>query len=164
MIRLLLVLLCLLVLGSALAAMRAGWRRRGARQAGIAALDTPPADLGLPVLGPHTGLYVGTARGGSWQDRVVAQGLGRRAEAVASLYAGGLLIERQGEPPVFVRSAQLRSARLEPALAGKVMGRGGLLVIGWQHGDVPLDTAFRADDKLAYPAWVRAINEGVAAR
>jgi hypothetical protein len=161
-IRLLLVLLCLLALAAALAAMRAGWRHRGERQADVAPLCDVPDDLGTPLITAATGLYVGTTRDGSWQDRIVAQGFGRRAGAVASVYAAGVLIDRQGDLPVFLPADDLRAARLEPALAGKVIGRGGLLVIRWQHGGTLLDTAFRADDKSTYPAWVRAINERVA--
>lgn len=163
MIRLLLVVLCLLLLGAVLGAMRAGWRHRAARQTALARLPDVPDDLGPPILAPASGLYVGTTSTESWQDRVVAGGLGRRAAATASLSAGGLVIDRVGEPRLFLPAASLRAARLAPGLAGHVVGAGGLLVVRWQLGDVLVDTGFRADDKTRYPEWVRSISGLVVA-
>jgi hypothetical protein len=84
--------------------------------------------------------------------------LGVRAAATAHAYRSGLVLERQGEPPVFVPAQDLVDARLAPALAGKVMGEGGLLVIRWRLGDAVLDTGFRADDKSRYPEWIDALK------
>jgi hypothetical protein len=93
-----------------------------------------------------------------WQDRIVAHSLGERAEAVVRLSAAGVLIQRQGSPDIFLPAERLIDARPEPALAGKVVGAGGLLVLRWRHGDRLLDTGIRADDKSGYPAWMHAIE------
>ena len=165
MIRTLLVLATLVVIVLLLAAMLRGWRRRAARQdVLLPGLSTaPPADLGEVVVGPATGLYVGTTFATSWQDRVVLGGLGRRAAGTATLYGTGALFERRGDTPVFLDWDLLHGARVEPALAGKVLGRGGLLVVRWHHapagGDVlQLDTGFRADDRRVYLDWVTALD------
>jgi hypothetical protein len=161
--RALLVLLCLALIALALLGMRLGWRNRLRRQAGLPALPQPPAEPGEPTLPAMSGLYVGTTFDTSWQDRVLHEGLGERATATATLYAAGTLIEREGAAPIFIPASAVTEARLLPALAGKVVGEGGLLVISWQLGEAILDTALRADDKTAYPAWIRAINGKVTA-
>jgi len=161
--RALLVLLCVAVLALAVLGMRLGWRNRMRRQAGLPSLPTAPADLGAPILPSLTGVYVGTTFASSWQDRVLHDGLGLRATATAACHAEGILIDREGAAPIFIPTADVQHAELRPALAGKVVGQGGLLVISWRLGDALLDTALRADDKTAYPAWVRQINAEVTA-
>ncbi len=162
MMRLLLVALCAALVVLAVAGLRVGWRNRLARQADLPALPAVPADLDAPEL-TGTGLYVGSTFAASWQDRVLHGGLGERADAVASLHDAGLLIERQGSAPVFVPRSAWVEARLAPGLAGKVVGDGGLLVVRWRLGPAQLDTGFRADDKTAYPDWVKTINGRVNA-
>jgi len=160
-IRTLLVLLCVAVVVLALLGMRRGWRNRARRQSGLPPLPAVPAELGGPSL-RLTGLYVGTTVADRWQDRVVHQGLGTRAAAVATLHRAGVLIDRAGAAPVFLPRDALHGARLAPGLAGKVTGAGGLLVIRWQLGGAALDTGLRGDDKDDYPAWVHAINGKVS--
>jgi hypothetical protein len=161
MTRWLLVAACGLLFVLALAGMRRGWQHRGRRQDWLPELPTIPATpdpLGAELAAPLTGLYVGTTLATRWQDRIVAGGLGTRAEAVVRLTEAGVSITRQGGMPIFLPAAQLIDARLEPALAGKVVGRGGLLVLRWQHGEQDLDTGIRADDRTSYPQWVAAID------
>jgi hypothetical protein len=162
MTRAVLVVLCLLLIGLTLLGMRRGWRNRIRRQAYLPPLPTAPERLGAETL-RSSGVYVGTTFASSWQDRVVHDGLGVRSEADAVLHPEGVLIERTGTEPVYLPAGSWRAARLAPGLAGKVMGEGGLLVIRWELGEALLDTAFRADDKTSYPAWVAAINERVSA-
>lgn len=164
MTRWLLVAACGLLFVLALAGMRRGWQHRGRRQDWLPDLPVAPDNPGADLVTPLAGLYVGTTLATRWQDRVVAGGLGTRAEAVARLTGAGALISRQGEAPVFVPAAQLLDARLEPALAGKVVGRGGLLVLRWRHGGQDLDTGIRADDRSGYPAWIAAIETLTATR
>jgi hypothetical protein len=159
MIRTLLTIAAVLVFVLVIAGLRLGWRHRGARQAGLAPLPLVPAEPGRELTAPVTGLYVGTTYATSWQDRVVHAGLGRRADAVLTVHDRGVLLERAGDEAVFVPADALVDARLEPALAGKVVGAGGLLVIRWRLGDTDLDTGLRADDKSQYPAVVTAIND-----
>ncbi|MGX7679559.1 PH-like domain-containing protein [Jatrophihabitans sp. DSM 45814] len=144
----------------ALLGLRTGWRNRGRRQSALPDLAAIPSTLGPDRVAELSGLYVGTTIATQWQNRVVVHSLGQRADSRARLTDDGVLIERQGSRSIFIPAGQLLDARLEPALAGKVVGRGGLLVLRWRHGDVELDTGLRADDKAGYPAWVRAINAG----
>jgi hypothetical protein len=156
--RLELVLVFVVAFLLAVAGLRLGWRNRAARQSDLAELPPPPTEFGPEVLPPLTGLYVGSTYAAQWQNRVVARTLGERADAVARISHAGVLIDRQGSSSIFLPAEALLDARLEPALAGKVVGRGGLLVLRWQLGEVDLDSGLRGDDKSAYPAWVRAVN------
>ncbi len=158
MTRLLLVLALLAVFALALWGMRRGWLARGRRQGDLDAPPVAPADLGEQLLEPLTGLYVGSTLARSWQDRIVAGGLGVRADAVARLHRRGVLIERQGSAPVFIPAGAVVEASLAPGLAGKVVGAGGLLVIRWRLGGEQVDTGLRADDKTRYPDWVAALK------
>lgn len=158
MTRLLLVLATLVVFALALWGMRRGWLARGRRQGDLDAPPRPPADLGPMLLEPLSGLYVGSTMAGNWQDRIVAGGLGVRADATATLYGKGVVIERQGSETVFVPAGSVVEASLAPGLAGKVVGAGGLLVIRWRLGGQQIDTGLRADDKTKYPEWVAALK------
>jgi len=161
-IRTVLVIACVVVLLLLVAGMRWGWNNRLKRQAGLPELLPPPATLGAPLLAPLTGVYVGTTFAASWQDRVVHGGLGVQAELTATWHPEGLLLARAGAEAIFLPAAAITGARLAPGLAGKVVGAGGLLVISWNLGDHALDTGVRADDKSAYPTWVRAIETKVS--
>jgi hypothetical protein len=161
MTRTLLVLACVAFVAVLLLGMRLGWRHRAQRQAFLPALPAVPA-LGAAEL-TLDGVYVGTTFATGWQDRVVHENLGVRAEATATLHREGLLIGRAGAAPVFVPRAAIIGARLAPGLAGKVVGRGGLLVVRWRLGDHELDTGLLAEDRTAYPQWVPAINGKVTA-
>ena len=159
MTRLLLVLACVLLAALAVWGMRAGWRHRAQRQAHLPSLPLRPDALGEPRIAAVTGLYVGTTFATSWQDRVVHAGLGSRAAATVALYPEGVLVDRVGEQPVFIPAASIVGVRLAPGLAGKVVGEGGLLVVRWRLGDTELDTGFRADDRAAYPVWIRTAED-----
>lgn len=159
MTRLLLVAGCLVLFVLMLLGMRLGWRNRGLRQANLPSLPEVPTQLGANLAPELSGMYVGSTSSTRWQDRIVAHGLGVCSDSIARLTEAGALIERQGAAPIFIPDAQLIDARLEPALAGKVIGKGGLLVLRWQHGEQDLDTGIRADDKAGYAAWINAISQ-----
>jgi hypothetical protein len=154
-----LVLLFIVLFVLAMLGLWSGWRGRARRQSELPALPATPPDLGAPQAPELSGLYVGTTVATEWQNRIVVHTLGQRADAVARLGRAGAVIERQGAGTIFIPAQALLDARLEPALAGKVVGQGGLLVLRWQHGGIELDTGFRADDKSLYPDWVTAIND-----
>ena len=167
MTRLVLVLACVAFLLLMLLGMWWGWRNRARRQSELPELPAVPADIGGELAPRLEGVYVGSTFASSWQDRVVHGGLGLQANATATLHAAGVLIERDGAEPIFLPREAITGARLAPGLAGRVVGAGGLLVIGWRLGggahSADLDTGLRADDKSAYPQWVRTINERTTA-
>ncbi len=137
-----------------------GWRHRGARQSGIAPLPDVPGDLGPDLVPPLTGLYVSTTTAGSWQDRIVAHGLGRRAAGAARLSDEGVCIERDGESDIFIPSAVLVAVTTAPGIAGKVMGQPeGVLIVRWSLGDTLVDSGFRSDDVEAQADFIDAASD-----
>ena len=137
-----LVAVCLL----AVYGLMVGWRHRGARQSGLAALPAVPDGLGPDLVTPVTGMYVSTTTAGSWQDRIVAHGLGRRAVGAIRLSAEGVCIERDGGDDIFVPAAALVDVTTAPGIAGKVIGQpDGILIVRWRLGETLVDSGFRAD-------------------
>ncbi len=158
--RILLSLLVLALLVLAVWGMYRGWQHRAQRQAaGLGEFPTAPADPGPILLGPETGLYVGSTLGGNWQDRIAVGDIGHRAAAELTLHPGGVLLSRHGPSSIWLPRDALASARTDNRLAGKVMTKDGLLVLRWCHGAETVDTGFRADDKASYRAWVDALAE-----
>jgi hypothetical protein len=134
-----------------------GWRHRAQRQAGLPELPSVPEDFGPALATPLTGLYVSTTTAGNWQDRIVARGLGRRANATAELTADGVLIDRIDDDAIFLPAGSLTAVGTAPGIAGKVMGLpNGVLIVSWRLGDVELDSGFRADDPQLQADWIAA--------
>jgi hypothetical protein len=170
MIRLLLVLVCIVFFVLCATGMWFGWRGRARRQSAILAdFPQPPtwvleegAERPKDLLEAATGVYVGSTIAGDWQNRIAIGDIGFRAAATMSLSRQGLLIERTGASPLWIPVESLLSARTDRALAGKVMGIEGLLVVRWQLGDQQIDSGLRGDDKTSYGAWVDAVSALVA--
>ncbi|MFE4861016.1 hypothetical protein [Streptomyces sp. NPDC056670] len=137
--------------------MRQGWQWRGRLQADLPDLPTAPETPGEAKL-ELSGRYHGSTTAGQWLDRIVAHGLGVRSKAELTLTDAGLEVVRPGANDFFVPAAQLREARLDKGIAGKVLTEGGLLVVTWSHGDKLIDSGFRSDRAEQHPAWVEAIN------
>ncbi|MDJ1132375.1 hypothetical protein [Streptomyces iconiensis] len=138
--------------------MRQGWKWRGTLQGDLPELPQRPAETGKPLL-VMTGRYHGSTSEGQWLDRIVAQGLGTRSRAELTLTREGLDVVRPGAQDFFVPAEQLRGARLDTGIAGKVLTEGGLLVITWEHGDRRLDSGFRFDHSARHAEWAEKINE-----
>jgi len=139
--------------------MRQGWKWRGSLQSGLPELATTPEGFadGETLL-TLTGRYHASTTAGQWLDRIVAHGLGTRSRVELTLTAQGLDVVRPGAADFFVPACALREARLDRALAGKVLPEGGLLVITWAHGDQLIDSGFRSDHAAEHQAWVDAVG------
>lgn len=140
--RLLAVVLLGLVLAAVGVAMVRGWRARIARQSGIRAPQAPPAELGEPTL-VVAGTYVSTTLAGNWLDRVAAHGLGPRATAVLAVHPAGLLLDRDGQDPLWIPAGDVTGVGESSGMAGKVPGRPELLVVRWWCGGTELETGLR---------------------
>ncbi|WP_018570197.1 hypothetical protein [Streptomyces sp. PsTaAH-124] len=137
--------------------MREGWKWRGTLQSDLPALPDAPEHPGEARL-TMTGRYHGSTTAGQWLDRIVAHGLGTRSRAELTLTDAGLDVVRPGAHDFFVPAGQLRGARLDKGIAGKVLSEGGLLVVTWEHGGKLLDSGFRSDRAAEHTEWVEAIN------
>jgi hypothetical protein len=140
-----------------------GWRRRALTQATLPQLAAEPTDLGPDLVEPVTGLYISTTTAGNWQDRIVAQGLGRRAAGAIRLSTEGVCIERDGESDIFLPTTDLVEVTTAPGIAGKVVGMAdGVLVVRWQLGANKLESGFRANDTGRQVAFIAAANALIA--
>lgn len=126
------------------ALMLRGWRARQRRQGFLPAPATPGEDAQL-LAGPVPGLLVGTVFAGRWLDRVAVHGLSDRATAELSVTSEGVRIDRDGGAPLLLPAADLVTAEPGAALAGRVVGRDGLLLVTWRLGPAELTTGFRAE-------------------
>ena len=121
----------------ALWAMRRGWRRREATSAAwVPDLPAVPADgdLGAARSEPLTATYVSSTRSGDYLDRIVAHDLGVRSAAVVQVFDAGIRITRIGATDVFVPAASLRAVGTTNGMAGKFVGRDGIVVLTWLAG------------------------------
>jgi hypothetical protein len=140
-------------------AMWRGYRNRARRQdAVLPQFPQPPEKLADDLLEPATGVYISTTTAASWQDRVAIGDVGFRAAATVHLTGDGVLFDRKGADRVWIPASAVVGARTDRAIAGKVMGRDGLLVVRWRLGEYELDTGFRGDDKDVYTDWVEALR------
>ncbi|MGW3915967.1 PH-like domain-containing protein [Streptomyces sp. NPDC005070] len=137
--------------------MREGWKWRGTLQGDLPQLPAAPEDPG-PVRLSMSGRYHGSTTAGQWLDRIVAHGLGTRSRAELTLTDAGLDVVRPGADDFFIPAAQLREARLDKGIAGKVLTEGGLLVVTWAHGDRLLDSGFRSDRAAEHNEWADTLN------
>ena len=137
--------------------MTLGWRNRSRSQAGLFdVLPQPPDDPGAVVLGPLTGVYIGSTVAGDWQARIAKPPLGHRSAATLTAHTGGILLELAANV-VWIPRTDLVDVRRASALANKTVPGGGILVARWQvassDGHTVIDSGFRADDKDTYPRW-----------
>lgn len=136
-----LVLLTLLVVG---------WRRRLARQRGVAAV--PPVPSLAPGATELRGKYVATTAAGDPYDRIAGSGLGFRGDAVASVHAEGVLVRRTGELDVWIPRDALIGVDRATWTIDRVVEGDGLHLIRWRLGDREVDTYLRLDVPAAFDA------------
>ena len=137
--------------------MREGWKWRGTLQSDLPELPAAPEETG-PVRLSMSGRYHGSTTAGQWLDRIVAHGLGTRSRVELTLTDAGLDVVRPGASDFFVPAAQLREARLDKGIAGKVLTEGGLLVVTWALGEKLIDSGFRSDHAAEHTEWVDTLN------
>ncbi len=155
------VALFLLFIGWLLWLVVTGRSRRGREQAAdfvdFTGFPEMPGDPGEVVVGPTSGLYLGTTPTQSWIERIQVADLGDRAQSSATGYTHGVAVERRGASTIWIPRDALIGIRTTNRAAGKVMHADGLLAVDWAlPGGTELTTALRADDKADYPHWLVA--------
>ena len=138
--------------------MLRGWRSRQRRQADLPAPPAPPAVAAPAVLPPVPGVFVGTTSASDWLDRIAVHALSDRSNAHLAVATDGVHIAREALPELYVPWTAVEDAALGDALAGKVMGRDGLVLLTWRLGERTLVSGFRADDHTAHARLVRAVS------
>ncbi|MGO2192239.1 PH-like domain-containing protein [Brachybacterium sp. AOP42-C2-15] len=129
-----------------LAAMAWGWHRRGRSQQHLPVPeDATLEQLGEAVAhGPVAAVYVDTVLAEQPLERIVAHGLGQRANAMVTLGdQGSWRLEREGTSSFTIPGTVVTELTSGPGMAGKFIGGDGLLIIRWRLGDQLLDTGLR---------------------
>ena len=144
--------------------MLKGWRGRVRRQGDLPPPPAPPVDRGEVVLPATAGLFVGTTFADDWLDRVAVHDLAHRAAGWIRLDTAGVTVEREGLPDLFLPYGDVERASLGDALAGKVIGKGGMVLLDWRLGSRLLTSGFRADDHGAHGRLVDAVNAHLPTR
>ncbi len=155
------VLLTLATLAFALgcyALMLRGWRRRQRGQSDLPPPPPVPDDPGPVLLGAVPGVYVGTTSESDWLDRIAVHRLSDRAAGRMRLHSGGLVVERDGVGDLWLPFDAVLDAEPGDALAGKVVGRDGMLLVTWRLGARTLLSGFRADDHSAHRRFADAVR------
>ena len=141
-----------------------GWRGRQRRQSDLPAPPAAPETVGDVVVAGMRGLFVGTTFADDWLDRVAVHGLAHRAAGWISVSSDGVRFDREGEADLYLPFDVVRTAQVGDALAGKVIGRGGMLLVDWQLGDRTLTSGFRADDHREHRRLADAITAHLPVR
>jgi hypothetical protein len=144
--------------------MLKGWRGRLRRQADLPPPPSPPQVRGDVVVPATPGLFVGTTFADDWLDRVAVHDLAHRAAGWIRLDTAGVTVEREGLADLFLPYADLERASVGDALAGKVIGPEGMVLLDWRLGGRLLTSGFRADDHGAHRRLVDAVNAQLPVR
>lgn len=139
-------LLTLLAVAGLCLLMLRGWRSRQARQSDLPAPPAPPEIPGSVLAGAVPGLFVGTTFADDWLDRVAVHDLAHRAAGWLLVTADGVTVEREGVRDLYLPFSAVTGAATGDALAGKVIGKDGMLLVDWRLGGRLLTSGFRADD------------------
>lgn len=140
----------------ALAAMWWGWRRRATRT-GTGLQAEHAGEIG-DIVGSAVGVYVSSTIAGQWLERITADGLGARSPVTVQIGTRGIALRRGRAGDVVIGEDGLRGARREDGIAGKVTGRGGIVVIRWRGGEVDIDTGLRLRHPDQIEPLISAVN------
>ena len=152
----------LLALGLLWLLMLKGWRSLQRRQGDLPAPPVPPVAPGDEVLPAAPGLFVGTTFADDWLDRVAVHDLAHRAAGWLLVATDGVHVEREGLPDLYLPYDVIERATLGDALAGKIIGTDGLLLLDWRLGARTLTSGFRADDHSTHHRLAEAITARLA--
>lgn len=156
-----------LIAALALFGMWRGWVGRTKRSALLVPeLPQRPTELGTARTEPIKVTYVSSTRAGDWLDRVATHDLGARSAATVQVFTTGIVIDRVGAEPLFLPATHLTGAALTPGMAGKFVGRDGIVVVSWipsgPTGSPALDTglfpAHKADRDVLHNAFKELID------
>lgn len=138
--------------------MLKGWRARQRRQSDLPPPPVAPEQPGEVVVPATSGLFVGTTFADDWLDRVAVHDLAHRSAGWLLLDTDGVHVEREGLPELYLPYAVLDGASVGDALAGKVIGPQGMVLLDWRLGGRLLTSGFRADDSTAHRRIVDAVR------
>lgn len=147
-------IVCLAIVALCIYGMRRGWRSRLARQANMfgSLKEVPERYEGLTADAAFEGEYVSTTIFGNWLDRVGFDSLGFKSKSTLLIYPDSIIFTRNGAKDLWIPAKKLSVITTDRGMAGKVVEKDGLVVIGWTLDGHRVQTGFRtryAQDKKA---------------
>ncbi len=137
-LRILLVLLTLAVILLAMYGLLRGWRNRERRQ-GLVLPDVPRDIIASTELLPAVSAsYIGTIPQGQLLERLVAAGTRATADVVVGDF--GVLVDKQGDPPLLIGHDVITGLSTSPGMLQRHFGAHGLLMIDWTWAGRPVTT------------------------
>lgn len=122
--------------------MRRGWLRQLASQSTL--VEPPAVGTSEPRF---KGIYASTTFAGQPLKRVVAHGLGVRSEVHVGISASGIDLFRPAAHSFSIPFSSLIGVSRSSAIAGKVVGDNGLVLLTWRLGEVEVDTGLLVRDE-----------------
>ena len=147
-------IVCLALVGLCIYGMWHGWRSRLARQSNMfgSLKEVPERYEGLTADAAFEGEYISTTIFGNWLDRVGFDSLGFKSKSTLLIYPDSIIFTRDGAKDLWIPAKKLSVITTDRGMAGKVVEKDGLIVIGWTLDVHRVQTGFRtlyAEDKQA---------------
>ena len=145
-----LVLLLVLVL------MWRSWRKRNRRDAGLSA-GYPMPDSATVELATAEAYYVATTPRDAPLERLAIRGLGFRARAALTVTVSGVVLDLDGNRPVFVPAFAIDAVGAAQVAIDRAVETDGLVRLSWR-------LASSADDRSTVDSFFRIIDPNDRAR
>ena len=147
-------IVCLALVALCIYGMWHGWRSRLARQSNMfgSLKEVPERYEGLTADAAFEGEYISTTIFGNWLDRVGFDSLGFKSKSTLLVYPDSIIFTRNGAKDLWIPAKKLAVITTDRGMAGKVVEKDGLVVIGWTLDGHRVQTGFRtryAEDKQA---------------
>lgn len=160
--KLLTAIICIALVALCIYGMWHGWRSRLARQANMfgSLKEVPERYEGMTADAAFEGEYVSTTIFGNWLDRVGFDSLGFKSKSTLLIYPDSIIFTRNGAKDLWIPAKKLSVITTDRGMAGKVVEKDGLVVIGWTLDGHRVQTGFRtryAEDKQAVLEELRRI-------
>ncbi len=157
-----------LVLLGVLFLMWRSWRKRGRRDAGLAAGYPMPSSIGV-TLAAAEAYYVATTPRDAPLERLAISGLGFRARAAITVTELGMILDLDGNSPVFIPADSIDAVGAAQVAIDRAVESDGLLRLSWRlnspgAGESPADSAVDRHDRHAVDSFFRIIDPNDRAR
>ncbi|WP_104090387.1 hypothetical protein [Cryobacterium sp. N19] len=147
-----------LVLLGVLVLMWRSWRKRSRRDAGLSAGYPMPGSAAVELARAEA-YYVATTPRDAPLERLAIRGLGFRARAALTVSKTGVVLDLDGNQPVFVSAAAIDAIGAAQVAIDRAVETDGLVRLSWR-----LNSAASTDDRRAVDSFFRIIDPNDRAR
>ncbi|MFT4246234.1 MAG: hypothetical protein QM571_06965 [Micrococcaceae bacterium] len=121
--------------------MQKGWQNKlKSQKAATAPVENLDYKLG-ELKGTFDGVYVATVYTEKPLERIAQYNLGIKNRATLAVYENGLVFEKEPQD-VFIPNTAITKVGTTMGMIGKFVAKGKVLTIGWNLGDIAVETGF----------------------